>query len=180
MHQSPTEQPYSVALVVARARNGVIGKNNQLPWHLPNDLAFFKRVTLNKPLIMGRNTWQSLGKPLPGRDNIVVTRQTNFQAEGAWVVHSIESALALASTLADARHSDEIMIIGGAQLYADAMPFTTRAYMTEVDADIEGDTFFPVLNHKEWRETFRESFAACERNAYPYSFITLERNVIKS
>jgi dihydrofolate reductase len=180
MSHLSTEQPYSVALVVARARNGVIGKNNQLPWHLPNDLAFFKRITMNKPLIMGRNTWQSLGKPLPGRDNIVVTRQTNFQAEGAWVVHSIESALTLASTLADARHSDEIMIIGGAQLYADAMPFTTRAYMTEVDADIEGDTFFPTLNHKEWRETFRESFAACKRNAYPYSFITLERNIKNS
>src|SRR6478609_5484045 len=140
----------TVALIVARTRNGVIGLNNTMPWHLPEDLRYFKRVTLGKPVIMGRNTWESLGKPLPGRDNIVITRNENFHADGATVVNDLDAALLLANSLADARDTDEIMVIGGAQIYAAALPQVTRAYITEVHADIEGDTFFPGMNPLDW------------------------------
>lgn len=162
------------ALIVARTRNGVIGRNNAMPWHLPEDLRYFKRVTMGKPIIMGRNTWESLGKPLPGRDNIVVTRNTNYQAEGAHVVGSLNAALQLATALATEKNSTEIMIIGGAQIYRAALPLVQRAYITEIDADINGDAFFPMLEGK-WRETAREAHAPCEKNPYPYSFTVLER-----
>lgn len=166
----------AIALIVARTRNNVIGRDNGMPWHLPEDLRYFRRVTMNKPVIMGRNTWESLGKPLPGRDNIVVTRNENFYAHGATVVNDIDTALLLANSLAAARGADEIMIIGGAQIYRDVMPRIDRAYITEIDADIDGDTFFPVLNAAEWRETARESHAPCEKNPYPYSFVVLEKS----
>lgn len=165
----------TIALIVARARNGVIGRNNTMPWHLPEDLRYFKRVTLGKPVIMGRNTWESLGKPLPGRDNIVITRNKNFHADGAMVVNDLEAALLLADSLADTRGVDELMVIGGAQIYAEALPHVTRAYITEVHADIEGDTVFSGINPLEWRETAREDFAACEKNPYDYSFVTFEK-----
>src|SRR5512137_2433731 len=112
----------TVALIVARTRNGVIGRDNTMPWHLPEDLRYFKRVTLGKPVIMGRNTWESLGKPLPGRDNIVITRNENFHADGATVVNDLQAALLLADSLADTRGVDELMVIGGAQIYAEALP----------------------------------------------------------
>lgn len=166
----------TIALIVARTRNGVIGRNNTMPWHLPEDLRYFKRVTLGKPVIMGRNTWESLGKPLPGRDNIVVTRNADFHAHGATAVNDLETALLLADSLATARGADEIMIIGGAQVYCEALPFVQRAYVTEIDADIDGDTFFPEMHANEWHETARESHASCEKNPYPYCFVTLERN----
>jgi dihydrofolate reductase len=165
----------TIALIVARARNGVIGRDNSMPWHLPEDLRYFKRVTLGKPVIMGRNTWESLGKPLPGRDNIVITRNENFYAHGATVVNDLETALLLADSLADARGVAEIMIIGGAQIYAEALPQVTRAYITEVHADIEGDTFFPALDVNGWKEASRENFSSCEKNPYQYSFVMLER-----
>jgi dihydrofolate reductase len=165
----------TVTLIVARTRNGVIGRNNTMPWHLPEDLRYFKRVTMNKPIIMGRNTWESLGKPLPERDNIVVTRNENFRAPGATVVNDLESALLLANSLAEARGVKEIMIIGGAQIYREVMPRVDRAYITEIDADIEGDTFFPALDSNEWSETARESHMPCEKNPYQYSFVILER-----
>ena len=164
-----------IALIVARARNGVIGRDNQLPWRLPEDLRYFKRMTIGKPVIMGRNTWESLGKPLPERDNIVITSNESFYAHGATVVNDLETALLLADSLADARGSDEIMIIGGAQIYAAALPQVTRAYITEVDADIDGDAFFPALDKNHWKETAHEKFSACEKNPFNYSFLTLER-----
>lgn len=164
----------TIALIVARTRNGVIGRDNSMPWHLPEDLRYFKRVTLGKPVIMGRNTWESLGKPLPGRDNIVITRNTVYHADGATVVNSLDAALRLADTLATARGVDEIQIIGGAQVYAEALPYVQRAYITEIDADIDGDTCFPTLQG-QWRETARESHAPCEKNPHPYSFVVLER-----
>jgi len=169
----------TIALIVARTRNGVIGRNNTMPWHLQEDLRYFKRVTMNKPIIMGRNTWESLGKPLPGRDNIVVTRNENFRASGATVVNNLESALLLANSLAEEREADEIMIIGGAQIYREVMTCVDRAYVTEIDAEIEGDTFFPALDAVEWKETAREGHAPCEKNPYPYSFVVLERNTGK-
>lgn len=165
----------SLALIVARTRNGVIGRHNTMPWHLPEDLRYFKRVTLGKPVIMGRNTWESLGKPLPDRDNIVITRNPDFYADGATVVNDFETAVLLAETLANGRNCDEIMVIGGAQVYAEALPHVQRAYVTEIDADIEGDTFFPALPADDWQETARESHAACEKNPHPYSFVTLAR-----
>ena len=164
-----------IALIVAKARNGVIGRNNQLPWRLPEDLRYFKRMTIGKPVIMGRNTWESLGKPLPERDNIVITRNESFYAHGATVVNDLGTALLLADSLADARGADEIMIIGGAQIYAAALPQVTRAYITEVDADIDGDAFFPALDATQWKEIARENFSACEKNPYNYNFLTLER-----
>ncbi|HSC76591.1 MAG TPA: dihydrofolate reductase [Pseudomonadales bacterium] len=165
----------TIALIVARTRNGVIGRNNTMPWHLPEDLRYFKRVTLGKPIIMGRNTWESLGKPLPGRDNIVITRNKNFCADGATVVNDLETALQLADSLADARGVEEVMIIGGAQIYKAALEHVQRAYITEIDADIDGDTFFPMLDAKTWKETSREHFPSCDKNPYPYSFLTLDR-----
>ncbi len=166
----------TIALIVARARNGVIGQNNQLPWRLPEDLRYFKRITLGKPVIMGRNTWESLGKPLPGRDNIVITRNNSFYAHGATVVNDMETALLLADSLAAASGAEEIMVIGGAQIYAEALPYVTRAYVTEVDADIDGDAFFPALDPAEWIEKTREKFLSCDKNPYDYSFVMLERS----
>ena len=163
-----------ISLIVAHTRNGVIGRDNQMPWHLPEDLRYFKRVTMGKPVIMGRNTWESLGKPLPGRDNIVVTRNPDYRAEGAQVVSSMHDAIALASTLAAEKNCAEIMIIGGAQIYRAALPLAQRAYITEIDADIDGDAFFPTLEGN-WQETARESHAPCEKNPYAYSFAVLER-----
>ena len=162
-----------IALIVARARNGVIGRNNTMPWHLPEDLRYFKRVTLGKPVIMGRNTWESLGKPLPGRDNIVITRNAGFYADGATVVNDFETALLVADALAP--DAGEIMVIGGAQVYTEALPHVRRAYITEIDADIDGDTFFPSLIDADWQEMTREPHAACENKPHPYSFVTLER-----
>jgi dihydrofolate reductase len=166
----------TVALIVARTRNGVIGRDNSMPWHLPEDLRYFKRVTTNKPVIMGRHTWESLGKPLPGRDNLVITRNPDYRAEGATVVHDVATALQLANSLANARGANEIMVIGGAQIYREALPYITRAYITEIDAEIEGDTFFNALDSDIWEETARERHAPCEKNPYPYCFVTFERN----
>ena len=136
-------------LIFARARNGVIGKDNTLPWHLPEDLAHFKQTTLGQPVVMGRKTWESLPpkfRPLPGRTNIVVTRQTDWQADGAVVAHSIEEAMQHCP--ADA----QVWVIGGAEVYAQAMPLAARAVVTEIDADFEGDAFAPQFG-PEWVET---------------------------
>ena len=163
-----------IALIVARASNGVIGVNNELPWRLPEDLKYFKQTTLGKPIIMGRNTWESLGRPLPGRDNIVVTRNPDYFPAGAVAVNDLETAIALGEMYAAQKGVDEIMIIGGEQIYRAAMPLVTRAYITEVDADIEGDAFFPALDG-EWDKTAEQVFAACEKNPYPYRFTVWQR-----
>jgi len=156
-------------LIFARARNGVIGHNNTLPWHLPEDLAHFKQTTLGQPVVMGRKTWESLPpkfRPLPGRTNIVVTRQTDWHAEGALVAHSIEEALHHCA--ADA----QVWVIGGAEVYAQAMPLANRAVVTEIDADFEGDAFAPTFD-TSWHETERTSHLAA--NGLAYSFVTLTR-----
>ena len=156
-------------LIFARARNGVIGKDNNLPWHLPEDLAHFKQTTLGQPVVMGRKTWESLPpkfRPLPGRTNIVVTRQTNWQAEGAVVAHSIEEAVQHCS--ADA----QVWVIGGAEVYAQAMPLASRAVVTEIDADFEGDAFAPTFD-ASWQETARTTHMAA--NGLSYSLVTLNR-----
>lgn len=138
-----------VALIVAVSRNGVIGRDGDLPWHLPEDLQHFKRLTLGKPIIMGRLTWESIGRPLPGRTNIVISRTPDYEAPGAEVVPSFEAALAHASPLVDA--DGEIMIIGGAQIYRAALPLADRIYRTRVGVDVVGDTVFPELDSADWR-----------------------------
>lgn len=167
-----------IALVVAVSRNGVIGKDNALPWHLPEDLKFFKRVTLHKPVIMGRKTYDSIGKPLVQRVNIVITRSKDYNAPGTLVVNSLEAALERCASLLrlkGAPQDSEVSVIGGAQIFADALPIADRLYFTEVHADIDGDVFFPPFDRSEWVEVSREDHAACEKNPYPYSFVVLER-----
>ncbi len=156
-------------LIFARARNGVIGHNNTLPWHLPEDLAHFKHTTLGQPVVMGRKTWESLPpkfRPLPGRTNIVVTRQRDWHAEGAVVAHSIEEAVQHCA--ADA----QVWVIGGAEVYAQAMPLATCAVVTEIDADFEGDAFAPTFD-AAWHEASRTTHVAA--NGLTYSLVTWHR-----
>ncbi|HYQ71818.1 MAG TPA: dihydrofolate reductase [Gammaproteobacteria bacterium] len=159
-----------ISIIVAMAANGVIGRDNGLPWHLPADLQHFKRITMGKPILMGRRTWESIGRPLPGRTSIVVTRDTGYAAPGCIVVHSVEAGLQAAEACAD-----EVMVIGGAECYRQVLPLTDTLYLTRIHADFEGDTFFPVLDESEWREVGRSDCAPDEKNPYPYSFIRLER-----
>jgi dihydrofolate reductase len=165
-----------VALIVAMARNRVIGKDNTMPWHLPEDLRYFKRVTLGKPVIMGRNTYESIGKPLVQRPNIIVSRNPDYRVDGATVVQSLDAALALgAALLRDAGPDSELMIIGGAQIYAQALPLAQRLYLTEVHAEPAGDASFPQFDRSQWQEVAREEHAACVRNPYAYDFLVLDR-----
>ena len=159
-----------LSIIAALSRNRVIGKDNQLPWRLPADLKHFKAVTLGKPVIMGRKTFESIGKPLPGRDNIVVTRDPQFRADGIAVAHSLDDALA------QGRTAPEIMLIGGAQLYTQALPRAQRLYLTLIHTDIDGDAHFPKYDPAAWRETAREDHAADDSNPHSYSFVILERN----
>jgi dihydrofolate reductase len=156
-------------LIFARTKSGVIGKDGGLPWHLPEDLAHFKRATLGCPVIMGRKTWDSLPakfRPLPGRANVVVTRQADWQAVGALRADSMQSAMALCGA------AENVWVIGGAQLYALALPLAHSAVVTEIDMDVAGDAFAPSFG-PQWRETAREEHTAV--NGLPYRFITLEQ-----
>ncbi|WP_142848069.1 dihydrofolate reductase [Telmatospirillum sp. J64-1] len=159
-----------LSLIVAAAENGVIGRGNQLPWHLPGDLKWFKAKTLGKPVVMGRKTFQSIGKPLPGRPNIVVTRDRSFAAEGITVAHSLQDGLHQAESLLDG--GDEVMVIGGAEIFRECLPLARRLYLTEVHAEVEGDVYLPEIDRGQWRETFRERH---DDGALPYSFVVLER-----
>ncbi len=161
-----------IALVVARAANGVIGDRGRIPWRLPEDMRRFKELTMGKPCIMGRKTWDSLPKkPLPGRTNIVVTRAADFAAEGAIVVHSLDEAV----VQADAAMPDEIAIIGGAGIFGEAVPLARRIHLTEVHAQVEGDVLMPAFDSRQWRETWREDHEGNVPEHIPYSFVTLER-----
>ena len=162
-----------LSLVAARADNGVIGRDNALPWHIPADLKHFKQLTVGKPVVMGRRTFDSIGKPLPGRHNIVLTRDRDWRAEGVTIVPNLAEAIAAAGLMPNAR-ADEIMIIGGAQIYVEAMPSARRVYLTEVHASPIGDTRLPPFDPVRWRETARENHAA-DGEAPGYSFVTLER-----
>ena len=164
-----------VAAIVARAANGCIGRDNKLPWYLPNDLKYFKRVTLGKPIIMGRKTWESLKGPLPGRANIVISRDPDYQAEGARTVTTLEQAMALAADIALIDGVDEVVIIGGAEIYRLALPGIERLYVTEVHAVVDGDAFFPELDGSRWQELGREDFVAEGPNPYDYSFVVYQR-----
>ncbi len=158
-----------VAIVVAADEAGGIGLAGGLPWHLPEDLRRFKRLTLGKPVIMGRRTHESIGRPLPGRHNLVVSRQPGLAFEGCTVVGSLQAALAVAGDVAEA------CVIGGAQLYREALPIADLVYLTRVHARVPADTFMPPLDPAEWLETAREDHPADEQHALPCSFITLER-----
>ncbi len=162
-----------LTLVVARADNGVIGRDGGLPWHLPADLRHFKRLTVGKPVVMGRRTFESIGKPLPGRHNIVMTR-SGWTADGVTVVPNLAEAVAAAGLQQGAR-PDEIMIIGGAAVYAEALPSARRVYLTEVHAAPGGDTVLPPFDPTVWQETARDAHAG-DGDAPAYSFVTLERN----
>lgn len=167
--------PIRLSMMVAKASNNVIGRNNKLPWYLPNDLKYFKQVTFGKPVIMGRKTWESLKGPLPGRTNIVITRQPDYQAEGAKVVATVDDAITMAENVAFIEGQEEAVIMGGAEIYVLALPQTERLYLTEVHADVEGDTFFPEYDTSEWQEVGREDFTAEGPNPYDYSFVVYER-----
>ena len=158
-----------LSLLVALDRNQVIGREGRLPWHLPADLKHFKAITMGKPIIMGRKTHESVGRPLPGRRNIVLTHQADYTATGCEVFSSLE--LALDAT----RHEAEVMIVGGAALYAAALPLCTRLYITEVDVEMDGDVHFPSFARTQWREVSAEHHAADATHACAYSFKVLDR-----
>lgn len=163
-----------LALIVAAAENGVIGRDNALPWHLPEDLKYFRRTTIGKPVIMGRRTFESIGKALPERLNIVVSRSPGVSAPDVLVVSTLDAALAAARTAATG-DLDEALVIGGAQLYRAALPLARRIYLTEVHAAVEGDTFLPPVDWDKWREARRETHTADQRHAHDFSFVIYER-----
>ena len=154
-----------ISMIVAMDENRLIGENNQLPWHMPADLAFFKRTTMGKPILMGRKTWESIGRALPGRRNIVISRNTSYVASGADVTASLEDAIALCEG------EQEIMLIGGATLYEQCLAATDNLYITRIHHTFEGDTWFPDFNQYQWKIEFQEDYDADEANPYPYSFI---------
>lgn len=166
-----------LAIIVAAAENGVIGRDNGLPWHLPEDLRYFKRVTMGKPIVMGRRTFESIGRPLPGRSNIVISRNADFSHPGVQVVASLDEAMAVGGDIADAEEAAEIVVIGGAQLYRQAMAMASRLYITEVHASVEGDVTLPAIHWRNWREISRERHAASEGNPFDYSFVVYDRVV---
>lgn len=164
-----------ISFIVAMGKNRAIGKDGGMPWHMPADLAHFKRVTMGKPMVMGRRTFESIGKPLPGRDSIVVTRDPAWKAPGALVVHSVEKALEVAKSGATARGVHEIAVIGGGALYASMLDHANRLYITEIDAAFEADTWFPEIDASVWAETSREHHSADEKNPVDYDFVVLDR-----
>lgn len=164
-----------LSMIVAAAQNRVIGRDNALPWYLPNDLKYFKQTTLGKPIIMGRKTYESIGKPLPGRTNIVITRQTDYQPDGVKVVHSVAEARDLAESVCLIDGQEEAMIMGGAEIYTLALPDADRLYLTEVHADVDGDAYFPEYDKTEWKEISREDFSAEGSNPYNYSFVVYDK-----
>jgi dihydrofolate reductase len=167
----------SLAVMVAVAANGVIGNDQGLPWHLPEDLRYFKRVTLGKPIVMGRRTFESIGRALPGRTNIVISRNPELPAEGVSLVASLDEALERAGEIARREAVDEFVVIGGAQIYGLAIPKADRLYVTEVHARVSGDTALPDIAWERWRETAREPHPATTPDQYGYSFVVYERRI---
>ena len=163
-----------LSVIVAMAHNRVIGLNNQMPWHLPADLAWFKKNTLNKPVIMGRKTFESIGRPLPNRHNIVISRQiepTDNKISNVSWVKSIDEAISLAQK----QQPDEVFIIGGGNIYQQVLPLIERLYLTHIDAELQGDTYFPDYLSEQWQVIYQEDHQADEKNSYPYQFKILQR-----
>ncbi|WP_456278700.1 dihydrofolate reductase [Bacillus sp. AK128] len=159
-----------ISYIVAMDENQVIGRNNELPWHLPADLAYFKRVTMGKPIIMGRKTHESIGRVLPGRENIIVTRNESYQSTGCKVVHSIDDVKGLEKEIAE-----ELFVIGGAELFKELLPVTDRLYITHIHHEFEGDTFFPRIDWNEWTVIEREPGIKDEKNPYDFEYVVYER-----
>jgi len=161
----------TISLIVAASENNAIGKNNQLLWNLPNDLKYFKNKTWGMTVIMGRKTYEAVNKPLPGRVNIVITKQESWQGAGAWVAKDLENALIQAETT----NCKEIFIIGGGGIYKQSMDIADKIYMTRVHAELDGDTFFPVIDESKWKLVSHVDFAPDEKHQYAYSFQEWEK-----
>ncbi len=160
---------HMISIIVAIAQNNVIGGDNRLLWHIREDLQRFKRITTGHPVVMGRKTFESLGRPLPNRQNVVITRQKDFRAEGCTVVGSLDEAFALFDA------SEEVFVIGGAEIYRQALPLAAKLYLTHVEAEYKGDTFFPEINLQNWEEVARERHERGEQFEYPFEFIDYRR-----
>ncbi len=161
----------TLSLIAALGRNRAIGYQNQLPWRLPADLQHFKQLTMGHHMLMGRKTFDSIGRPLPGRTSIIITRQPDYNVAGCLIAHSLAEAIALAKE----RGEQEAFVIGGAEIYAQALPLTDRMYLTWVEAEPEADAFFPVFDENEWETSAEAGFAADEKNQYAMKFVTLKR-----
>lgn len=159
-----------ISLIVAMDQNRVIGKDNKLPWHLPADLQYFKKVTMGHPIVMGRKTFESIGRVLPGRENVIVTRKQDFKAEGCVVLHDITQI----KTFAD-NSDEEVFVIGGAEIFKEILPVTDRLYITEIHETFEGDTFFPVIDENEWDKISSNPGSIDEKNRYAHDFIILQK-----
>ena len=159
------------SIMVARSDNHVIGKNNQLPWRMPADLRYFKQTTMGHYCIMGRKTFESVDNPLPGRTNVIITRQPEYHAEGCLVVHNLEEAFRQGEEQAQ----EEIFVLGGAEIYKQALDVVDRIYLTEIKTTVDGDTFFPPIDPTRWKEIKREEHSADEKNPYDYAFVVLEK-----
>lgn len=157
-----------VSIIVAMANNRIIGKNNKMPWHLPADLQHFKNITLGKPIIMGRKTYESIGRPLPGRTNIVISKNSNYNAKGCKTATSIDEAFELV------KNEEEVFIIGGGFLYSQLLNKADKFYFTFIDLDVDGDTQFPDFSKLQFQEKSREKFLKDEKNPYDYEFVYLE------
>jgi dihydrofolate reductase len=161
-----------LSLIWAMDENRLIGNNNALPWHLPADLAFFKRTTMEKPIIMGRKTYDAIGRPLPGRQNIIITRDTAYTAKGCDIANSIDEAMSLVP-----EEVQEVMLIGGASLYLQTLAQADALYITQIYHAFSGDTWFPEIDMSQWSETYREDFEADEKNPHAYSFMKYLREI---
>jgi len=171
--------PVNICLIAARARNGVIGVEGDLPWRLADDLAFFKTTTRKHPILMGRRTWESLPvQPLPGRDNIILTRNWAYQARGARIFTALQPALEAGKALARAANQSALFIVGGEAIYAETLPFADLLYLTEVDVVIEGDARFPDFDESQFTQISVRHFPACDRNQYPFCIRVLQRRPI--
>lgn len=168
---SNTKERARISLLLAADENGVIGHNNQLPWHLPADLKYFKNQTWAMPVVMGRKTFESIGKPLPGRTNIVITRNSTWGFENVYVVHTLDAAISYAETLG----INEVFVIGGAEIFKTALPDASRVYITRIHHRFEGDVFFAPLPKQEWQLVKSHSHSPDEKNKYPYTFEVWER-----
>lgn len=171
-----TQREPRLCLIVARAKNGVIGRDGDLPWRLRDDMAFFKKTTTGHPIIMGRKTWESFPKrPLPNRLNILLTRNSDYEAPGALVFSDIDAAIAVARARARQAGDTQVFVIGGAEIYRQSLSRADRLYLTEIDAEIEGDAVFPSIDEADWTEVSAETFAADERNNYKFTIRCLDR-----
>lgn len=161
-----------ISFLFAMDKNWLIGKDNKLPWHLPNDLKYFKETTMNKKIVMGRKTFESIGRPLPGRETIVLTKNEKFSCEGCLVFHSINEFLQFAQN----NKEEEMFVIGGAKIFEALLPFADRLYVTEIEGEFEGDTYFPKIDFSEWKLISQKDGVVDEKNVYPHRFLVYERD----